>query len=80
LKVTGFASDEREKFDFTIEPYIAGGYLLTIRYSGDRGSNITGAGVWPTVEKAKDIAEATAKKLLSGATVNWNPVPDGPYH
>ena len=72
MKVTGFASDEREKFDFTIEPYVAGGYLLTIRFSGDGRSNITGAGVWPTIEKAKSIAEETAARLLNGAKVRWN--------
>jgi len=72
LRVTGFAHDEREKFEFTIESFVAGGYLLTIRFSGDGRSNITGAGVWPTIDKAKKMAEATAARILSGATVQWN--------
>ena len=69
--ITGQASDDRERFEFTIEPFVSGGFVLGIRYSGDRISNITGAGVWPTVEKAKQIAEKTARRLLHGATVAW---------
>ena len=61
-----------EKFDFRIEPYVAGGYLLTIRLSGNGRSNIIGAGVWPTLEKAKSIAEATAARLVLGARVRWS--------
>ena len=72
MKVTGFATDERERFDFSIELYVAGGYVLRVRHSGDGQSNITGAGVWPTIDKAKSIAKATAARLLSGATVYWN--------
>jgi len=34
--------------------------------------NTTGAGIWPTVEKAREIAEATARHLLSGAVVIWD--------
>ena len=69
--VTGQASDNRETFEFTIEPYVSGGFMLSIRDRGDGSSNITGAGVWPTVEKAKQIAEETAQRLLHGATVTW---------
>lgn len=69
--VRGSASDDRETFEFRVEPYIAGGFELIIRFSGDGRSNITGAGVWPTVDKAKQIAEETAHKLLHGAAVTW---------
>jgi hypothetical protein len=69
--VRGEAKDSRERFEFTVAPYVVGGFLLTIRYSGDGTPNTTGAGVWPTVEKAKQIAEETARKLLHGATVTW---------
>jgi hypothetical protein len=69
--VRGEAKDSREKFEFTIAPYVAGGFLLTIRYSGDGTPNTTGAGVWPTVEKAKQIAEETAQRLLHEVTVTW---------
>jgi hypothetical protein len=68
---SGRASDDRELFEFTIEPFVSGGFMLSIRYSGDCHHNITGAGVWPTVDKAKQIAEATAKRLLHGAAVTW---------
>ena len=67
----GRASDTRETFEFTIEPFVNGGFLLSIRFSGDGRSNTTGAGVWPTVEKAKEVAEQTSRRLLNGATVNW---------
>ena len=72
VAITGEAKDERERFQFTIEPCVASGFLLHIRYSGDGSHNITGAGVWPTIEKAKKIAEDTAAKLLHGATVSWH--------
>jgi hypothetical protein len=45
--------------------------MLSTRFSGDDRQNITGAGVWPTVEKAKEIAQTTATKLLHGATIAW---------
>jgi hypothetical protein len=67
----GVAQGNRETFEFTIEPFVTGGYRLGIKYSGDCHHNVTGAGVWPTVAKAKEIAEATVNKLLSGAQVSW---------
>ena len=63
--------NSREKFEFTIAPYVAGGFLLTIRYSGDGTPNTTGVGVWPTVEKAQQIAEETAQRLLHEASATW---------
>ena len=45
--------------------------MLSIRYSGDGTHNVTGAGVWPSVEKAKEVAEQSARRLLHGATVTW---------
>ena len=69
--IKGQASDDREIFEFTIEPFVSGGFGLDIRYTGDGRGNITGAGICPTVEKAKQIAEETAQRLLHGATVTW---------
>jgi len=69
--IIGEASDGREQFHFTIEPFVTGGFRLDIRYSGDGDRNITGAGVWPTIEKAKGIAEETARRLRHGAVVRW---------
>jgi hypothetical protein len=46
-------------FVFTVEPFVSGGYFLSIRYAGDGSTNVTGAGVWPSIEKAKQIAEET---------------------
>lgn len=67
----GEASDFREKLEFTIEPFVTGGFLLSVRYGGDGGSNVTGAGVWPTIEKVKEIAEKSSSRLLGVALVNW---------
>lgn len=53
LVAAGEARDEKELFEFTVEPFVTGSYLLSIRYSGDCCQNVTGAGVWPTIEKAK---------------------------
>jgi hypothetical protein len=58
-------------FEFTVEPFVTGGFLLSIRYSGDGAHNVTGAGVWPSVEKAKEVAEQSAGRLLHGAAVTW---------
>jgi hypothetical protein len=69
--IKGEAKDEREKFEFSIEPFVAGGFMLSIRFNGDGRENITGAGVWPSVEKAKEIAQTTATKLLHGAMITW---------
>jgi hypothetical protein len=71
--VTGRAHDDQETFVFTVEPFVTGGYLLSIRYSGDGSANVTGVGVWHSVEKAKRrIAEDTAHKLLHEAVVEWD--------
>ena len=70
--ITGRAADDIELFEFTIQPFVAGGFTLSIRYSGDCHHNITGAGVWPTVARAREIAEETAARLLRGAAVTWD--------
>lgn len=69
--VTGRAKDDRETFVLTVEPFVSGGYLLSIRYSGDGSGNVTGAGLWPSIDKAKQIAQETADRLLHGAVVDW---------
>jgi len=71
ILVTGSARDTDELFEFTIEPFVSGGFMLSIRYSGGCHHNITGAGVWPTIDKAKEIAAETAQRLLHGAAVMW---------
>ena len=35
LIATGEANDEKEVFEFTVEPFVSGGFLLSIRYHGD---------------------------------------------
>lgn len=69
--IKGEARDSGETFIFRIIPFVQGGYRLDIAYSGDRGHNATGAGIWPTIEKAKSIAQETASRLLHGTTITW---------
>ncbi|PYT62390.1 MAG: hypothetical protein DMG46_00990 [Acidobacteria bacterium] len=69
--VRGRARDHSELFEFTVEPFVSGGFRLDIHYSGDCHHNITGAGIWPTVQKAQQVAEETARRLLHGAIVTW---------
>ena len=68
---TGIATGNGETFTFTIRP-VPTGFRLDNRYSGGCHENTTGAGIWPTVEKAREIAEATARHLLNGAVVTWD--------
>jgi len=41
--VRGRARDHSELFEFTVEPFVSGGFRLDIHYSGDCHHNITGA-------------------------------------
>jgi hypothetical protein len=72
MVITGRAHNEVETFEFTIEPFVSGGYRLDTRYHGECHHNITGAGIWPTIEKAQQIAETTALRLLHVDRVEWN--------
>ena len=69
--VRGKAANASDPFEFTIEPFVREEFRLDIRYSGDCHHNITGAAIWSTLQKAQLIAEDTARRLLHGATVNW---------
>jgi hypothetical protein len=69
---TGIAKGNGETFRFTITAEPSGGFRLDNQYSGTCHENITGAGIWPTVEKAREIAETTARHLLGGASVTWD--------
>src|SRR5579862_7579940 len=64
--VRGEAKDSREKFEFTITPLVAGGFLLTISYSGDSDHNITGAGVWPTIGKQNKSPKIRQQDSFTG--------------
>ncbi len=63
--MTGIASGNGETFEFTVTPVTNGEFRLDIRYSGDGEHNITGAGIWPSVQKAREVAETIAQKRLS---------------
>ena len=68
---TGIATGNGGTFTFTVRP-VPTGFRLDNHYRGGCHENTTGAGIWPTVEKAREIAEATAHRLLSGAVVTWD--------
>ena len=70
--LTGEAHDGNERFNFAIKRFVTGGFLLEISYISDKGHGINGAGVWPSIEKAKEIAQETAAKLLHDASISWN--------
>jgi hypothetical protein len=43
--IIGEAKDDNEQFEFTIEPFVTTGFLLSIRYSGDCHHTSPGRGV-----------------------------------
>jgi len=67
----GTARDQKETFDFEISPSGESSFALFISFHGNCCRNVTGAGVWPSLEKAKQIAEQTANELLHGAVITW---------
>jgi hypothetical protein len=69
MAIKGEAKDDKQVFEFFIEPCALGGFLLSIRYSPRYV--LAALGVWPSVEKAKEIAQANATKLLHGAEIKW---------
>ena len=68
--LTGEAHDGEERFNFAIKHFVTGGFLLEISYSGEKGRGVNGAGVWPSIDKAKEIAQHAATKLHS-AIISW---------
>lgn len=70
--LTGEAHGEEETFVFAIKQFVTGGFLLEISYSGDSDRGITGGGIWPSVDKAKEIAQQTAVKMLKGTPISWD--------
>ena len=70
--LTGHAEWETESFDFNVGEW-AGGVGLMMRRTGQGSTRETGAGIWPTVEKAQSIAQETVHRLLSSeCSISWN--------
>jgi hypothetical protein len=61
--MTGHAETQTGAFDFKVGNW-SGGIGLMVRDSGAGDEAFNGAGIWPTVEKAKQIADQTVKRLL----------------
>lgn len=70
----GIASGNSETFEFTITTLSGGTFRLDIKYHGGGDRNTTGAGIWPTMKKAQEVAEIIAQKQLSGAQISWDSV------
>jgi hypothetical protein len=67
----GFSEANAERFDFEIDERPSG-FALSIRHSGYGQPRLTGAGIWPTVEKAQAIAVETVERLLGECfKVTW---------
>ncbi len=69
--MTGHAETPSGAFDFKVGNWSDGiGLMVRDTGAGDKGFN--GAGIWPTIEKAKHIADQTVKRLLDpDCTIVW---------
>jgi hypothetical protein len=69
--MTGHAETPSGTFDFKVGNWSDGiGLMVRDTGAGDKGFN--GAGIWPTIEKAKHIADQTVKRLLDpDCTIVW---------
>ncbi|QHN04020.1 hypothetical protein FTO74_12035 [Granulicella sp. WH15] len=72
--MTGHAETSLGAFDFKVGNWNDGiGLMVRDTGAGDRGFN--GAGIWPTVEKAQQIADQTAKRLLDpNCAIVWTAI------
>jgi hypothetical protein len=61
--LTGHAVWKSEAFDFEIGEW-GNGIGLTMRHTGYGEPKLTGGGIWTSVEKAKEIADQTVRRLL----------------
>jgi hypothetical protein len=61
--LTGRAEWQSEAFDFKIGEWV-GGIGLMMRHTGYGEPKETGAGIWPTIDKAREVADQTVKRLL----------------
>jgi hypothetical protein len=74
--MTGHAESATEAFDFKLGEWVDGIGLL-VRHTGYGEPKETGAGIWPSVEKAKEIADQMVKSLLGPeSVVSWIEISD----
>jgi len=70
VAIKGEAKGDKRELEFSIEPCFSGGFLLSVLHKSGRSSAFA-LGVWPNVEKAKEIAQTNATNLLPGAEIKW---------
>ena len=68
----GRVADAAAPINFIIEPYIDGGFVLNIGFAKDGTDETARIGRWPAQEKAQEMAERIASRLLNGAPVVWH--------
>jgi hypothetical protein len=74
--MTGRATQGDETLDFKIGKW-CDGIGLMIRRTGQGASMETGAGIWPSIEKAKQIANETVLRLFrQDCNIVWTEVSD----
>jgi hypothetical protein len=70
----GHASWGTEAFEFKIGEW-CDGIGLMMRHTGYGSPRESGAGIWPDIDKAKQVAEETVKRLLNpGCSITWTEV------
>lgn len=77
MRVVGQVAQTRGAFSFTVEPYIDGGFVLSMDFAG--GQDGARIGRWPTPEKAQEIAQKITGEILGDATLAWHS-PDTAHH
>jgi hypothetical protein len=74
ILMTGRAEWGNEAFDFEIGPW-SDGIGLMMRHAGYGNPSLTGGGIWPSAEKAQEIALSTVQKLLHpDCEIEWKSV------
>ena len=71
VRMTGHAEFGAEAFDFKLGDW-CDGIGIIVRHTGYGEPRETGAGIWPTLDKAKEIADQMVKRLLSReCSITW---------
>ena len=73
--ITGRAERQSEIFDFEVGPWCDGiGLMVRDTGAGDKAFN--GAGIWPSIEKARSVAAEIAKRALGpDCEIVWREAP-----
>ena len=74
--MTGQAAEKSNVFDFELGPW-CDGIGLSVRDTGAGDRAFNGAGIWPTIEKAKSIADEIVRRAIGpDCAIVWIEVND----